>query len=357
MLTKKMFLKILVPKYSISFILSKFCLEKYSNFYKFLMSLEETIQNCPKIKLEDYDLGNRIATSSFGYIYEATERETGKSVFIKIFINKPMNEELKKYFIREINTSHINIPGIVKTIGYRFPLSPEEAQKSESEYKNDYIVVTEFMENGCFAPINQSYLNSNGNLNDKINPTIRSKIVFGAAVTMSRLHKMKIIHRDLKLENIWLDEKLEPRIGDFCLARFIENDVHLTINVGTPICMAPELFTEENYGFPVDVYAFGILLYRLFTTEIVLEDLKPIRTPYHLKSKIAKGLRFKKPNHVPEHYWELIQKCWKQEPSERPKFEEIVEILKDDKFALEEFGMKTDLNELHEYQDRMDINE
>ena len=151
---------------------------------------------------------------------------------------------------------------------------------------------------------------------------------------MSRLHKMKIIHRDLKLENIWLDEKLEPHIGDFCLARFIENDVHLTTNVGTPICMAPELFNEENYGFPVDVYAFGILLYRLFTTEIVFEDLKPIRTAFHLKSKIEKGLRFKKPNHVPEHYWELIQKCLSISPEDRPSFSEFIDIIVKNDFNL-----------------------
>ena len=41
-------------------------------------------------------------------------------------------------------------------------------------------------------------------------------------------------------------------------------------------------------------------------------------------------------------------------PRERPSFEEIVELLKDDKFALEEFGMKTNLNELHEYQKRIE---
>lgn len=51
---------------------------------------------------------------------------------------------------------------------------------------------------------------------------------------------------------------------------------------------------------------------------------------------------------------ELIQKCWKQNPSERLTFEEIVNILKDEKYALEEYGMKTDLDDLHEYQERID---
>lgn len=46
--------------------------------------------------------------------------------------------------------------------------------------------------------------------------------------------------------------------------------------------------------------------------------------------------------------------CWKQNPDERPTFSEIVEILKHDKFAIEEFEMRTNLDELHEYQNRID---
>lgn len=47
--------------------------------------------------------------------------------------------------------------------------------------------------------------------------------------------------------------------------------------------------------------------------------------------------------------------CWNQNPSDRPTFDEIVKILRDDSFAIEEFGMKTDLDELHEYQNRIDV--
>lgn len=45
--------------------------------------------------------------------------------------------------------------------------------------------------------------------------------------------------------------------------------------------------------------------------------------------------------------------CWKQNPEDRPTFNEIVEILKNDKYALEEFGKKTNLDQLHEYQKRI----
>lgn len=49
---------------------------------------------------------------------------------------------------------------------------------------------------------------------------------------------------------------------------------------------------------------------------------------------IAKGLRPERPEGMPDHYWELIQKCWDQNPSNRPSFDETTNILKNDKFAL-----------------------
>ena len=57
---------------------------------------------------------------------------------------------------------------------------------------------------------------------------------------------------------------------------------------------------------------------------------------------------------MPDHYWDLIHMCWSETPEKRPSFDEIVEELKLDKYAIEEFGMKTHLDELHEYQARVD---
>lgn len=69
---------------------------------------------------------------------------------------------------------------------------------------------------------------------------------------------------------------------------------------------------------------------------------------------ITRGFRPEKPDLMPDHYFELVEKCWDADAEKRPTFQEITEILRDDRFALEEFGMKTDMEELHEYQDRID---
>ena len=57
--------------------------------------------------------------------------------------------------------------------------------------------------------------------------------------------------------------------------------------------------------------------------------------------KIGRGDRPARKENIPDVYWELIQQCWKQDPNDRLTFDEIVEILRNDKYALEEFGMRT----------------
>lgn len=65
----------------------------------------------------------------------------------------------------------------------------------------------------------------------------------------------------------------------------------------------------------------------------------------------------KKLSCIPECYWELMEKCWSYNPNDRPSFEEITNWLKDGKYAIEEFRQKTDLDQLHKYQEKIEKEE
>lgn len=172
---------------------------------------------------------------------------------------------------------------------------------------------------------------------------------------MKQLHEKNIIYRDLKLENVLLTDDLEPMIFDFEISKFVINPLNMTLPIGTPFSMAPELFMDDDtYLFPVDVYAYGILLYRMFSNDLRFRDNRPIRSSQQFMMEIGRGNRPARKENIPDVYWELIQQCWKQDPNDRLTFDEIVEILRNDKYALEEFGMRTDLDELHRYQDKME---
>lgn len=114
-----------------------------------------------------------------------------------------------------------------------------------------------------------------------------------------------------------------------------------------------------NFSDSIDPYAF--FLYSMFTGNFYEKEFPFGKKVSKIKyfQNILDGLRLSHVPETPDVYWELIEKIWNPclDPSERPSFKEITEILKDDHFALNEFGMKTDLNELHAYQKRIDNEE
>ena len=83
------------------------------------------------------------------------------------------------------------------------------------------------------------------------------------------LHKKKILHCDLKSQNILLGEDWSVKICDFGLARYKERYVRDNYGkVGTPHWMAPEILRGEPYQEPADVFSFGVILWEMLTGNI-----------------------------------------------------------------------------------------
>ena len=79
------------------------------------------------------------------------------------------------------------------------------------------------------------------------------------------LHRNKIIHRDLKLGNLFLSEDMEVKLGDFGLAALLtnENDRRNTV-CGTPNYIAPEVLQQtKGHSRPVDLWSIGVIIYTL----------------------------------------------------------------------------------------------
>lgn len=249
---------------------------------------------------------------------------------------------------------YLNLPNIIKLYGIRYPLSAGEAQKLEKkelQIEGKIIDLTSFF--AVIEPIksnyslseNAKYVETQGKAPEFITPTIRSEIVFCISNLMKKMHSKSYVYGNYFINSIYLNENLEPKLFYFDYTGK-ENKTMIAF-FGSSVFLDPNLCINENIAMKTsDVYSFAILLYRMF------DDCN-----YSYNHKInlrffMSGKRLERPNMISDDYWELIQKCWNRDPDRRPSFDEIVEMLKDDRFAIKEFGIETDLDDLHEYQQK-----
>jgi serine/threonine protein kinase len=162
-------------------------------------------------------------------------------------------------------------------------------------------------------------------------PTSSQKtiVAIGIAYAMNILHENGAIHRDLKPQNILLDDKFYPVLADFGKARaYIEDaDGQMTNCVGTSCYMAPEVFKDGNYTNAIDVWSYGMTLFYMLTSISPYSNFTEGQIVFQIMSHTLPE--------VPEEYSNLSVKhlfdmCTIPEGSSRPSFEVILDLLVQD---------------------------
>ncbi|XP_061337448.1 serine/threonine-protein kinase STY46-like [Gastrolobium bilobum] len=247
--------------------------------------------------------GTQIASGSYGELFKGVY--CSQEVAIKVLKAEHVNSELQREFAQEVYIMRkVRHKNVVQFIG-------------ACTKPPRLCIVTEFMSGGSVY----DYLHKQkGSFKF---PTLL-KVAIDVAKGMNYLHQHNIIHRDLKAANLLMDENCIVKVADFGVARVKAQSGVMTAETGTYRWMAPEVIEHKPYDHKADVFSFGIVLWELLTGKLPYEYLTPLQAAIGV---VQKGLRPTIPKNSHPKFVELLERSWQQDPTLRPDFSEIIEIL------------------------------
>lgn len=260
----------------------------------------------------EYFLTNKV----FSEIYKVQEKDTGEIYTANI--SRP--EEKKKdskAFKRIISIlPQLNHPSILHFIGY---------SKFEQDGKSYSAVITDYFSNGTLKDSIAAEIS--GNPVQGWNDTKKLITIYGIASGMAYMHSKNVLHRNLKPVSIVMDKSFYPKIRNFNLIIKCDDESCKKPIKTTPEYTAPEIIMREPSSKPMDVYAFGMIVYEIVTLHHPYEEIENLNV-VHVIQKVGNGQLPEFPKSTPIVYQKLIKRCWAKNPDERPTFDEIVLLLR-----------------------------
>ncbi|XP_018350987.1 PREDICTED: MAP/microtubule affinity-regulating kinase 3-like isoform X12 [Trachymyrmex septentrionalis] len=247
-----------------------------------------------------YKLLKTIGKGNFAKVKLAKHVPTGKEVAIKIIDKTQLNPGSLQKLFREVRIMKmLDHPNIVKLF-----------QVIETE-KTLYLVM-EYASGGEVF----DYLVLHGRMKEK-----EARAKFRQIVSaVQYCHQKKIIHRDLKAENLLLDSEMNIKIADFGFSNEFTPGNKLDTFCGSPPYAAPELFQGKKYDGPeVDVWSLGVILYTLVSGSLPFDG----STLRELRERVLRG-KYRIPFYMSTDCENLLKKFLVLNPTKRASLENIM---------------------------------
>ncbi|XP_020661142.3 serine/threonine-protein kinase Nek1 isoform X1 [Pogona vitticeps] len=243
------------------------------------------------------------------------EGSFGKAILVK------SKEDGKQYVIKEINISKMSNKE-------REESRREVAVLANMKHPNIVLYRESFEEGGCLFIV-MDYCEG-GDLFKKINA--QKGVLFSEdqimdwfvqiCLALKHVHDRKILHRDIKSQNIFLTKDGTIQLGDFGIARVLNSTVELARTcIGTPYYLSPEICENKPYNNKSDIWALGCVLYEMCTLKHAFEagNMK------NLVLKIISGSFPPVSVHYSHELRSLISQLFKRNPRDRPSVNSILE--------------------------------
>ncbi|XP_075377183.1 serine/threonine-protein kinase SIK2 isoform X3 [Mycteria americana] len=253
------------------------------------------------VRVGFYDIEGTLGKGNFAVVKLARHRITRSEVAIKIIDKSQLDAVNLEKIYREVQIMKmLDHPHIIKLY-------------QVMETKSMLYLVTEFAKNGEIF----DYLASHGRLSES---EARRKF-WQILSAVEYCHGRKIVHRDLKAENLLLDSNMNIKIADFGFGNFYKSGEPLTTWCGSPPYAAPEVFEGQQYEGPqLDIWSMGVVLYVLVCGALPFDG----PTLPTLRQRVLEG-RFRIPYFMSEECEHLIRRMLVLDPSKRLTIAQIKE--------------------------------
>lgn len=256
-----------------------------------------------------------LAEGSFGKVYRVLHETSGSIFAAKVLkvTEGELDEEAKEDFKREAallySLRHSNVVGFVGIT---------------RDLEGTLMLLSEFMTGGALcAWLYKRRHKFGGEASIRLSIDIASGLAY--------LHSRGIVHRDLKSDNILLDERgAHAKIADLGLAKIRSaSSYYMHGQMGTVMYMAPEMLRKEKFTSAADVYSFSLVLFELYTA----------RRPYPLRMasdidalRAAIAVNGERPvdrdNLIPHVVGQVLRRCWANDYHSRPPVTAVLEELR-----------------------------
>ncbi|CAN6865281.1 unnamed protein product [Brassica oleracea var. botrytis] len=271
---------------------------------------------------DNFSEANDVGGGGYGKVYKGI-LPSGKLLAIKRAQQGSSQGELE--FKTEIELlSRVHHKNVVKLLGFCFD-------------RNEQMLVYEYIPNGSLT---DSLSGSKNGI--RLDWTRRLKIALGSSKGLAYLHELAdppIIHRDIKSNNILLDESLNAKVADFGLSKLVGDPEknHVTTQVkGTMGYLDPEYYMTNQLTEKSDVYGFGVVMLELLTGKSPIEGGKYVVR--EVKAKMDKSMNLYDLQELVdttiiansgnlngfEKYVDLALRCVDEEGVKRPSMGEVV---------------------------------
>ncbi|XP_043194001.1 serine/threonine-protein kinase WNK1-like isoform X3 [Amphibalanus amphitrite] len=286
--------------------------------------VEKAVEASPNGRFLKFD--EEIGRGSFKTVYKGLDTTTGVFVAwceLQMSGNRLSKKERDRFREEADLMKGLTHPNIVRFFEYW------EVDKIR---RRCIVLVTELMTSGTL----RTYLKNFGQ--KKVSPKIISSWCRQILKGLQFLHSRNppIIHRDLKCDNIFISGTTgQVKVGDLGLAT-LKNRSFAKSVIGTPEFMAPEVY-EEHYDEAVDVYAFGMCMLEMVTSEYPYSECTG---PAQIYKKVITGIKPSSFDKIDDSQMrDIIEWCTRLNKTERPTVKQLL----NHEFFAEDCGMRLDV--------------